>query len=504
LCFLWETVDIAVHSFCTSCGQFLRGLEISIQDMHIWVFSAFRGVWTTMRRSGFALVVLSMLLPVAAAWAAALPQADSQGAALPSLAPMVERVSPAVVNISTSSQLRVQESPLYRDPFFRFFFDAPAQPRQRRAQSLGSGVIVDAERGYVLTNNHVVDRASEIRVTLVDGRQLTAIVVGADPEVDIAVLRIPAEDLTEILLADSDRLRVGDFVLAIGNPFGLGHTVTSGIVSALGRSGLGIEGFEDFIQTDASINPGNSGGPLVNLRGELVGINTAIIGPAGGNVGIGFAIPVNMAALVMEQLLEFGEVRRGQFGAAVQALTPELAQAFGMEQFRPGVVVTRVGEDTPAARAGLRSGDIIVSFNGRGIRNVTELRTAVGLLRVGDTVDIVYRRDGAEHKARLRIAPSVQERLGGETVHPRLAGALFGRLDESSPLYGKVEGVLVSEVAAGSPAQRGGLRPGDVLTSVNRRSVASLAELNEAAAAGGGRLLLNVRRGEAALFILLQ
>ncbi len=462
------------------------------------------GVWTTMRLSSVAVLILMMLLPGAPARSAALPQTDSQGVELPSLAPMVERVSPAVVNISTSSQLRAQESPLYRDPFFRFFFDAPGQPRQRRTQSLGSGVIVDAERGYVLTNNHVIDRASEIRVTLVDGRQLVATVIGVDPEVDIAVIQIPADELTAIPLADSSRLRVGDFVLAIGNPFGLGHTVTSGIVSALGRSGLGIEGLEDFIQTDASINPGNSGGPLVNLHGELVGINTAIIGPAGGNVGIGFAIPINMVALVMDQLLEFGEIRRGQFGAAVQALTPELAQAFGMEQFRPGVVVTRVGEDTPAAQAGLSSGDIIVSLNGRAIRNVTELRTAIGLLRVGDTADIVYRRDGVEHKSSMRIAPPAQDRLGGDAIHPRLAGAMFGRLNESSPLYGHIEGVLVTEVAPGSPAQRGGLRPGDVVTSVNRRPVTSLMELPEAVKSGGNRVLLNVRRGEAALFLLMQ
>jgi serine protease Do/serine protease DegQ len=447
--------------------------------------------------------LLALFLPFAAL-ASALPPADSQGAALPTLAPMVDRVSPAVVNISTTSRLPAQQSPLYRDPFFRFFFDLPDRPRQRQTQSLGSGVIVDAERGYVLTNHHVIDRAAEISVTLEDGRQLTAAVVGTDPEVDIAVIRIPADDLTAIPIADSSTLRAGDFVLAIGNPFGLRHTVTSGIVSAIGRSGLGIEGYEDFIQTDASINPGNSGGPLVNLRGELVGINTAIIGPAGGNVGIGFAIPSNMAALVMEQLIEHGEVRRGQLGIAVQDLTRELAQAFGMEQFRPGVVVTQVGEGTPAAAAGLKSGDIVLAINGRDIRNSTELRTAVGLLRVGDEVRIRFRRDGAEQTVTARIAEAPQERLGGDRVHPRLAGAVFGRIDETSPYYGRLEGVMVLDLEQGSPAQRGGLRPGDLIVSVNRIPVSSVDEMAKAARAGGNRLLLNIRRGEAALFILLQ
>lgn len=451
--------------------------------------------------------LLPLLLSLALAGpacAAGLPAVDAEGRELPTLAPLVDRISGAVVNISTTARVPVQQSPLFRDPFFRYFFDLPDRPRMRQTQSLGTGVIVDARQGYVITNNHVIDRASEIRVTLMDGRQLTATLVGADPEVDIAVIRIPAEDLVQIPLADSAELRVGDFVLAVGNPFGLGHTVTSGIVSALGRSGLGIEGFEDFIQTDASINPGNSGGPLVNLRGELVGINTAIIGPSGGNVGIGFAIPSNMASQVMAQLLEFGEVRRGQLGIAVQDLTPELAQAFGMERFRPGVVVAQVGQGTPAEAAGLQSGDIVLAVNGRDIRNAAELRTAIGLLRVGEEVRIDVLRDGKRSRLSAVITEAPRERLDGSAINPRLAGAIFAPMSEESPLFGQVDGVLVADVARGSPAQRSGLRSGDVVTSANRRPVASLDDLAASVQPGQTRVLLNVRRGEAALFILLQ
>ncbi len=435
---------------------------------------------------------------------AALPALDSRGGELPTLAPMLERIMPAIVNISTVSRVPVQTSPLMRDPFFRRFFDMPQPPRERQAQSLGSGVIIDARQGYVLTNNHVIDRATAIQVTLMDGRRLTAEVIGADPQVDLAVIRIPAEGLTGIPLADSDRLRVGDFVVAIGNPFGLGHTVTSGIVSALGRSGLGIEGFEDFIQTDASINPGNSGGALVNLRGELTGINTAILAPGGGNVGIGFAIPSNMVQQVMSQLIEHGEVRRGQLGISVQDLTPELAQALGLREFRPGVVVVQVGEGTPAAQAGVASGDVIARINDRTIRSATELRTIIGLLRIGDTLEIEVQRDGKREILTARIAEPSRARIEGEALNPRLSGARFGEIDESSPLYGRIEGVMVMEVEQGGRAQRGGLRPGDIVVSVNRRAIKSLDELRQSVSPDNNSVLLNIRRGEAALFVLLQ
>jgi serine protease Do/serine protease DegQ len=435
---------------------------------------------------------------------AALPAVDSQGSDLPSLAPMLERVMPAVVNISTLSRVPVQNNPLLSDPFFRRFFNIPDRPLERQAQSLGSGVIIDAEQGYVLTNNHVIDKATEIRVTLMDGRQLTATVIGTDPEADIAVIQIPADRLSALALADSSRLRVGDFVVAIGNPFGLGQTVTSGIISALGRSGLGIEGYEDFIQTDASINPGNSGGALVNLRGELVGVNTAIIAPGGGNVGIGFAIPANMAAQIMDQLVEYGEVRRGQLGISAQDLTPELAQAFGVHDLAQGVVVVQVGDNTPAARAGIKSGDIILKVNGREIRSRPELRTAIGLLRVGETLRLDILREGKQRTVTAEIAEPAQEKLAGDALNPRLNGAVFGELDETSPLYGRVAGVLVAEVRTNSPAQRGGLRPGDIVVAVNRRPVALLGDLRQAIAPGDNRILLNIQRGQMALFIMLQ
>jgi serine protease Do/serine protease DegQ len=435
---------------------------------------------------------------------AALPAVDSQENELPSLAPMLERVMPAVVNISTLSRIPVQNNPLLSDPFFRRFFNLPDRPQERQAQSLGSGVIIDAAQGYVLTNNHVIDKSTEIRVTLMDGRQLTATVIGTDPEADIAVIQIPAERLSALRLADSSRLRVGDFVVAIGNPFGLGQTVTSGIISALGRSGLGIEGFEDFIQTDASINPGNSGGALVNLRGELVGVNTAIIAPGGGNVGIGFAIPANMAAQIMSQLVEFGEVRRGQLGLSAQDLTPELAQAFGVHDLNQGVVVVQVGDNTPAARAGIRSGDIIVKVNGRDIRSRSELRTAIGLLRVGEKIRLDILRDGKQQTVTAEIAEPTLEQLAGDMLNPRLSGAVFGEIDESSPLYGRIAGVIVAEVTTGSPAQRGGLRPGDVVVAANRRPVASLGDLRQVIVPGDNRILLNIQRGQMALFIALQ
>lgn len=433
---------------------------------------------------------------------AALPVTDSQGEPLPTLAPMLEQTVPAVVNIFTRTRVPVQQNPLLNDPFFRRFFDAPEQPRERIAQSLGSGVVMDAAKGYVVTNHHVVNGADEIAVHLADGRTLQAELVGSDPETDVAVVKVPAEKLSALQLADSDKLRVGDFVVAIGNPFGLGQTVTSGIVSAVGRSGLGIEGYEDFIQTDASINPGNSGGALVNLRGELVGINTAILSQSGGNVGIGFAIPINMAKEIMAQLIEHGEVRRGVLGAQAQDLTPELAQAFDLSAQR-GAVVTQVSPGSPADKAGLKSGDIITHLNGRPVRDAADVRNVIGLLRIGQKVEMQVMRDGKPRTLRAVVEQPRAVTVNGDKLYPRLAGAVIGDIIEGMPFYGKIEGVVVLEAEPGSPAWRSGLRKGDIIVEANRQDVADLAALQKVIRPNAP-LLLNVQRREGALFILLQ
>src|SRR5438477_676561 len=342
------------------------------------------------------------LVPLAAPSFAAAPIPEVSSS-VPSLAPMLARITPGVVGVSVKGRVR-EENPLLQDPFFRRFFNLPQQRQmqERETQATGSGVIVDAAQGYVLTNGHVVENATSIEVTTKDNRRIPARLLGRDPETDVAVLKIPAENLVAVPLGDSDRLQVGDFVLAIGNPFGLGQTVTSGIISALGRSGLGIEGYEDFIQTDASINPGNSGGPLVDLQGRVVGINTAILAPGGGNVGIGFAVPINMARQVMDQLINYGEIKRGRIGVAIQDLTPDLAQALGTRHTQ-GAVIARVEPGSPAERAGLRTNDLVVAINGAPMRSGTELRNRVGLSRIGDEVELTVERGGAERNVTVRV-----------------------------------------------------------------------------------------------------
>jgi Do/DeqQ family serine protease len=347
--------------------------------------------------SGGIALTTGIVSPVLAG--APIPLAD--GAPVQTLAPVVSRITPGVVGISVRGRVR-EDNPLLQDPMVRRFFNLQQQPVERETEAKGSGVIVDAAQGYVMTNAHVAENASNIEVTTKDNRRLTAKLIGRDPDTDIAVLQIPAGGLTAVPIGDSDRLQVGDFVLAIGNPFGLGQTVTSGIISALGRSGLGIEGYEDFIQTDASINPGNSGGPLVDLQGRVVGINTAILTPGGGNIGIGFAVPINMARQVMDQLINYGEIKRGRIGVAIQDLTPDLAQALGTRQTQ-GAVIARVDPGSPAERAGLRTNDLVVAINGAPMRSGIELRNRVGLSRIGDEVELTVERGGAERSVTVRI-----------------------------------------------------------------------------------------------------
>lgn len=430
---------------------------------------------------------------------AALPATTPQGA-VPSLAPMLDKVLPGVVNISTTGTVRMRQNPLFRDPFFRRFFDLPEHQRERKRQSLGSGVIINAARGLVVTNAHVIDKADVIKVTLSDGRELEAQLVGADPESDVAVVRIDADDLSEIPLGDSDALRVGDFVVAIGNPFGLNQTATSGIVSALGRSGLGIEGYEDFIQTDASINPGNSGGALVNLKGELVGINTAILAPSGGNVGIGFSIPVNMVRELTGQLVEHGRVRRGRLGVYVQDLTPALAGAFDIE-VSSGAVIARVVPDSPAEVAGLREGDVVVAIDGAVVDDATALRNAIGLLRPGRRITLGVVRDGERRDIDAVIKARRAQVIDGAALHPRLEGAVFGPLPEDHPP--QRQGVYVQSVARGSPAWQSELRGADVITSVNRQRFRDLDGFRQLVA-GAAELLFSVRRGQRAFFLAIR
>lgn len=433
---------------------------------------------------------------------AALPGAVD-GRELPSLAPMLEQVTLAVVNIATEGRVQVRQNPLFADPFFRRFFNVPDQPLERKTQSLGSGVIVDAERGLVLTNNHVIANAVQITVTLRDGRHFDAEIVGSDPATDVAVIRVPPENLVDIGVADSDRLRVGDFVVAIGNPFGLGQTVTSGIVSALSRSGLGIEGYEDFIQTDASINPGNSGGALVNLKGDLVGINTAIFSRGGGNIGIGFAIPINLALQIMEQLLDKGMVERGFVGVQVQNLDPDLAEAFGIKN-QQGAVVNSVLPDSPAHEAGLQPGDIIVSINSKQVKAAADVRNHIGLLPVGEQVRFEVLRNGDSRTLTTRVAAAREMKVSQGAPDPRLRGVTLGNIEEDHPYFNRVKGVVIRVVERGSRAWRAGLKKGDIITSVNHGPVTDLQSFLALVAQVENALLLRVIRGDAAAFLVIK
>lgn len=420
------------------------------------------------------------------------------------MAPLLERTTPAVVNVSVESRVPQAENPLFADPFFRRFFDLPEQrPAERRAISAGSGVIVDARRGYVLTNHHVVRNAERITVTLKDRREYAATLVGSDPGTDVALLRIPTGGLTELPFGDSDQLKVGDLVVAVGNPFGLGQTVTSGIVSALGRSGITSGNYEDFIQTDASINPGNSGGALINSKGQLIGINTAILAPSGGNVGIGFAVPANMARAVMEQLLRYGEVHRGRIGVVLQDLTPQIADSMGLRS-QDGALIAEVERGSPAERAGLVRGDVVLAVDGSAVHSSTELRNRVGLIEANRDVVLDIVRDGRRRQVSVTVTPMrAAQAAAGDSI-AQFGGAALAEIPEGHPAYGQVDGVLVSSVAPGSPAARAGLRRGDIILGIDGNPVASMAELEQMLQQVAPPFRLNLLRGDEQRSIVIR
>lgn len=450
----------------------------------------------SIRQGLIGLTAAIMVLTTATSATAGIPF-FSKNDKMPSLAPMLQETTPAIVSIAVEgTQTSRQQVP----EMFRYFFGNPQQsPQERPFRGLGSGVIIDAENGYVVTNNHVVDNADKITVKLTDGREFTAEKLGADAQSDIALLKIESENLTQVELSNSDELLVGDFVVAIGNPFGLSQTVTSGIVSALGRSGLNIGGYEDFIQTDAAINRGNSGGALVNLRGELVGINTAIFGPNGGNVGIGFAIPSNMMKSLVDQILEFGEVRRGLLGILGNDVDAGLAEALNSPANK-GAFVNEVTEGSAASKAGIQSGDIITAINGNELRSFNELRAKIASLGAGAKVTLTIIRNG--EKQMLDVVLDAAEALMAEAkdMHPALEGASFatGSDRNGNPA------VEVTEVAEGSPAARIGLRVDDVIVGVNRQRVNSLTALSESIEESKGVIALNVQRGNSNLFVIIR
>ena len=447
--------------------------------------------------SALTLSLSAILSPIPAS--AALP-ITVDGEQLPSLAPMLEKVTPAVVSIAVEgTQVQHQRIPEQ----FRFFFgpDFPTEQLQERPfKALGSGVIINADKGYVVTNYHVINGADKIRVKLHDGREYDAELVGGDKMTDIALVKLEkAKNLTQIKIADSDQLRVGDFSVAIGNPFGLGQTVTSGIISALGRSGLNIENFENFIQTDAAINSGNSGGALVNLNGELVGINTAILGPSGGNVGIGFAIPSNMMKNLTDQILEFGEVKRGMLGVQGGEVTSELAEALGYESSK-GAFVSQVVPDSAADKAGLKAGDIIVSINGKNISTFAELRAKVATLGAGKKVSIEVVRDGDKKTFDVTLGAQTENITKADNLHEGLSGAQLANTTSSDA----IQGVKVTDVKKGSTAESYQLKEGDIIVGVNRQRVKNLAELRKLLEKKPNILALNIQRGDRTIYLVIR
>ena len=429
--------------------------------------------------------------PAMAAWPSAV-----DGQTMPSLAPMLETATPAVVSIAVKGTHEVKQNV---PDIFRFFGKPgrnPNQAQQRPFRGLGSGVIIDANEGYIVTNNHVVEKADEIIITLKDGRQIEAKKIGSDSDSDIALLQVEADNLTEIKISDSDKLRVGDFAVAIGSPFGLGQTVTSGIVSALGRSGLDIENYEDFIQTDAAINSGNSGGALVNLRGELIGINTAILGPNGGNVGIGFAIPSNMMHNLAKQIIEFGEVHRGVLGVSGRSVNGEIAKAMELETNQGGFI-EQVMPDSAAEEAGIKPGDVIIKVNGKKVKSFNELRGKIGSIGAEKEVDLTIIRNGDEKQFTVKLKKTQASNVAAANIH---------RMFEGAKLENKAnnKGVNIVEVAEGSPAQMIGLKSGDLITAINRTRINNIADLRSYLKDRKGVFALNIIRDNYAQYLMIR
>ncbi|CAM4281596.1 Do family serine endopeptidase [Pseudoalteromonas ostreae] len=417
------------------------------------------------------------------------------GQQLPTLAPMLEQITPGVVSIQVSGSKEVRRR---ADPLDFFFGNPQPRSQKREFSGLGSGVIIDAKEGYVVTNNHVIQDAEKMLVTLEDGREYEAKKIGSDKESDIALLKIDAEDLVAVKLANSDQLRVGDFAVAIGNPFGLSHTVTSGIISAMGRSGLNIEGYEDFIQTDAAINQGNSGGALVNLNGELIGINTAILGASGGNVGIGFAIPSNMMKNLVDQIIEHGEVRRGSLGISGRPLDAGLAKAQQLD-VKQGAYVMQVMDDSAASEAGIKAGDVIISIDGSEISGFHELRSKIATLGEGRKVKLGIYRDGKVQTVKVTLDGASALTAAGDELHPAFQGATL----ENTQKNGN-KGVEVTTVDPRSPAARVGLEEGDVVMQVNRQRVETISDMNKIIENTKGNIVLGVQRGRESVFVLIQ
>ena len=433
-------------------------------------------------------------------------QSNLFSAGVPSLAPMLEDVTPAVVNIYTISETEERTQQI-DDPFLRKFFNIPGQQksRKRNRAGLGSGVIINSKKGYIITNNHVIAKAKDIKVKLQDGREFKATLVGSDPASDVAVIKILPDKLHAIKFSDSDKLRVGDFVVAIGNPFGIGQTVTSGIVSALGRSGLGIEAYENFIQTDASINPGNSGGALVNLKGELIGINTAIIGSRGGSgsVGIGLAIPVNMALDITKQLIEYGKVRRGYLGVSAQDLTNDLSKAFGIKANR-GAIITQVSKGSPADLAGISTGDVVVKINNEDVQNASAMRNKIGLLKLNSIITMEINRKGKIITTKVKITEPKISKNDGIKINSRLQGIVFSGILENMPEYGKITGIKIIKMRKDSIAFSAGIRPNDIILSINNIPVQKIQDLEIVAGKNDSEIVVHVQRNNRTAFILLK